>query len=324
MVEVVFNESAAGCLSVAVGKGNYVGGVSSAIVVNTDGNEQAPNQKELQKMLQESEEMELLYWEKAIPLNSQRKDILCFPLALSMGDITENEIGKQREAVLQRLVSIYPDEVNMAAYDMLTTAQKSLKELLSRAKKGESIRIWTSDDPNDACGFCWMMEQLKPIGFENLDITYVKLPDFHVMLDNTVVIYTGWGEAAPHQWGHLALLGKKVPVNYMYGLSFRWKRLKQENASLRAVVNHQLVSVPETFYDSFIFQELDAQEDEFLEAKLIGKVLGKYTLGIGDGFIAMRIEEFIKEGKLKAVTKAKPGEPSYHRILRKCNTTRLI
>ena len=37
------------------------------------------------------------------------------------------------------------------------------------------------------------------------------------------------------------------------------------------------------------------------------KVLGKYTLGIGDGFIAMRIEQFIKEGKLKAVTKAKPG-----------------
>lgn len=104
----------------------------------------------------------------------------------------------------------------------------------------------------------------------------------------------------------------------MYAQSFRWQQLKRENASLRAVVNRQIVSVPDTFYDPFIFQELDAQEDEFMEAMLIGRVLGKYSLGIGDGLIAMRIEQFIKEGKLEVITHAKPQDPSYHRMLRKC------
>lgn len=200
---------------------------------------------------------------------------------------------------------------------MLSTAKKNLKELFCRVKKGESIRIWTSDTPDETCGFCWLINQLKSVGFENLDINYIKLPDFHVMPDGTVVIYSGWGEVAPHQWGNLARLGQKLPVNYMHALSLRWDQLKQENAPLRAVVNRQLVSVPEDFYDSFIFRELNKLEDEFMEAYLIGKVLGNYSLGIGDSFLALRIEKFIKDGILQPITKANSEDPSYHRLLRK-------
>lgn len=235
-----------------------------------------------------------------------------------LGSITEDEIGKQREETLQNLVSFYPDEEKEAAEEMQETARKNLDNLLIRAQEGEAIRVWSSDLPDEACGFCWLIDQLKPIGYNNLDITYVKLPDFHVMPDKTVVIYSGWGEVSPHQWGNLAKSGEKVPANYMHALSFRWEQLKRENATLRAVVNRQLVSVPDTFYDAFILRELEAQEDEFMEAMLIGKVLGKYSLGISDGLIALRIEQFIKEGKLEVITNAKPQDPSYHRMLRKC------
>ena len=106
MLEVIFSDSAAGCLKVASGKGNYVGGVSSAIIVGKNSDDQASDQKDIQKMISESEERERLNWEKAIPLNIERKDILCFPLALSTGDITEDGIGKQRLTALQMLVSI--------------------------------------------------------------------------------------------------------------------------------------------------------------------------------------------------------------------------
>ena len=317
MIEILFSESAAGCLSVAACNGKNIGGVSSAIIVGEDGENQTSNQEKIQKMIRESEEKEHRNWEKAIPIEIERKDILCLPVALSIGSITEQELGKQRVAALQKLMSIYPDDVKPAALEMLDTAKKSLKELFDRAEKGEAIRIWTSDTPDEACGFCWLINQLKPIGFENLDITYVKLPDFHVMPDGTVVLYSGWGEVAPHQWGHLASYGQKLPVNYMHALSFRWQQLKKENAPLRAVVNRQLVSVPETFYDSFILRELDDKNDEFMEANLIGKVIGKYSIGISDSLIALRIDRFINDGMLKPITQAKPEDPSYHRMLRK-------
>lgn len=317
MIEILFSESAAGCLSVAACNGNYIGGVSSAIIMGEDGENQTSNQEEIQKMIRESEERERRNWEKAIPLKIERTDILCFPLTLSVGEITEPGIGEQREATLKKLMSIYPDNIKPAALEMLDTAKKSLKELFDRAEKGEAIRIWTSDTPDEACGFCWLIDQLKSIGFENLDITYVKLPDFHVMPDGTVVLYSGWGEVAPHQWGHLASYGQKLPVNYMHALSFRWQQLKKENAPLRAVVNRQLVSVSETFYDPFILRELDDQNDEFMEANLIGKVIGKYSIGISDSLIALRIDSFINDGMLKPITQAKPEDPSYHRMLKK-------
>lgn len=317
MIEILFSESAAASLSVAACNSKNIGGVSSAIIVGEDGENQASNQEEIQKMIRESEEKERRNWEKAIPLETNRKDILCFPLALSVGEITESGIGEQREAALKKLMSIYPNNIKPAALEMLDIAKKGLRELFDRTEKGELIRIWTSDTPDEACGFCWLIDQLKSIGFENLDITYVKLPDFHVMPDGTVVLYSGWGEVAPHQWGHLASYGKKLPVNYMHALSFRWQQLKKENAPLRAVVNRQLVSVPETFYDSFILRELEDQGDEFMEANLIGKVIGKYSLGISDSLIALRIDSFINDGMLKPITQAKPEDPSYHRMLRK-------
>lgn len=317
MIEILFSESAAASLSVAACNSKNIGGVSSAIIVGEDGENQASNQEEIQKMIREHEEKERINWEKAIPIEIDRKDILCFPVALSIGDITEQELGKQRNAALQKLMSIYPDDIKPAALEMIDTAKKSLKELFKRTEKGEAIRVWTSDIPDEACGFCWLIDQLKSIGFENLDITYVKLPDFHVMPDGTVVLYSGWGEVAPHQWGHLASCGQKLPVNYMHALSFRWQQLKKENAPLRAVVNRQLVSVPETFYDSFILRELEDQGDEFMEANLIGKVIGKYSLGISDSLIALRIDSFINDGMLKSITQAKPEDPSYHRMLRK-------
>lgn len=311
MIEILFSESAAASLSIASRNGGSGG---HTFIGDTDGK---LTHEEIQKMIRESEERERRNWEKAIPLEIERKDILCFPLALSVGEITEPGIGEQREATLKKLMSIYPDNIKPAALYMLDTAKKSLKELFDRAGKGESIRVWTSDTPDEACGFCWLIYQLKSIGFENLDITYVKLPDFHVIPDGTVVLYSGWGEVAPHQWGHLASYGQKLPVNYMHGLSFRWKQLKKENTPLRAVVNRQLVSVPETFYDSLILRELEEQEDEFIEANLIGKIIGKYCLGIGNSVIALRIEQFIKNGMLKVVTPAKAGDPSYHRMLHK-------
>ena len=54
-----------------------------------------------------------------------------------------------------------------------------------------------------------------------------------------------------------------------------------------------------------------------MEAYLIGKVLGNYSLGISDSFLALRIEKFIKDGILQPITKAKSEDPSYHRMLRK-------
>lgn len=97
----------------------------------------------------------------------------------------------------------------------------------------------------------------------------------------------------------------------------RLAALQAENAPLRAMVNGGLRSVPEDFYDPWILREIAAQEETFYEGRLIGAVLEKYRLGIGDAWIALRVEAMVRAGKLIAREAAAEGKPAYHRHLQK-------
>lgn len=75
--------------------------------------------------------------------------------------------------------------------------------------------------------------------------------------------------------------------------------------------------VPETLYDAFIRREISAQAGAFQEERLIGRMIEKYKLGIGDAWIALRIEEMIRSGELEALTEPEEDMPLYHRFLKK-------
>lgn len=272
MLEVVFNDSAAGAMSAALGHKNCIGGAIGA-----------------------------------------------FSLALSVGRISETGIGAEREEALSLMMGIHPGPISHVVNKLLNSARKSYALLMEQAQKGEPIRVWSSHEPDEMCGLYWLMEQLRPVGLEQLDITLVELPEWEKREDGCIVQYTGWKSVEPYRFGEMALLGKRPPANYLRSLAGRWKELQQENMPLRAVLNGKLVSVPENLYDTFILRELETQADEFMEAQLVGQVLGKYQLGIGDGWIALRIEQFIKDGLLAPVTAPGPDDPVYRRILKKTN-----
>ncbi len=313
MLEVVFSDSAAGSMAVAIGHKGYLGSATSVIFSNDDG----IVQEEIEKIQREAEERERSGWENAVPLEGNRKNIINLPLALSVGNISESEIGLERESALSLLSSIFPSMASQGVADLLDTSRKSYTRLLEQAQNGEPIRVWVGREPDDVCGLHWLMEQLRPIGLEKLDVALVELPMWETRTDGCIVQYNGWGEVEPYRFGQMASLEKKLPTNYLRSLANRWRELQQENMPLRTVLNGRLVSVPESLYDTFILRELDALEDEFTEAILVGKVLGKYPLGIGDGWIALRIEQFIRDGILSPVTTPAPNAPIYRRILKK-------
>ena len=315
MLEVVFSDSAAGSLSVAMGGGRHVGGAVSVSILRSDGRK--PTKAKLKKAQREAEEQERRNRTQAIPLEGSRRDVLAFSLALSVGDIQEEGIGPKREAAVSQLMGTYPDMGKKAAERLLETSRSSLSVLRERVGRGEPLRIWASGNPDEACGLCWIMEQLRAFGFDNLEITIVTLPDFEERSGSIAVQYTGWGEVEPHQWGKLADHGKKLSSAVARVLADQWRELQAENAPLRAVLNGRLVSVPESLYDFVILRELAHESGEFMEAQVVGRVLGKYRLGIGDAWVALRIEQFVQDGLLEPVTQPAQGEPAYHRILRK-------
>lgn len=264
--------------------------------------------------------------QKAARENAQREleerepaDIISFNLAWSVGSITDNCVGRERLAVLTRLFSAYPEAVGKpAAEELYQSAIKNLDAVRSRAENGETLRMWYSHQPDEICGVYWLINLLKRWELLSIKVVLVDLPEW-AMDGSTVIRYNGWGDVEPGRWHNYLGLQTDAPKALIDAIASHWSDLQEENAPLRAVINGRLQSVPENFYDDFILREIDLEKDEFREANLIGRILGKYQLGISDGWLALRIEEMIHTGRLRVVSSAPEGGPRYHRILKKMN-----
>lgn len=320
MLEIVFNESAAGSLKCGIGRGIECGGVTAIAILHEDGRPATEEEQEAaRKELAEREARDRRKRAQAIPLDGSPADIFAFSAAFSVGQLADNRpdcLGEKRLAALRLLTGCYPADAADAALEMLTCARKNLETFLHRVRQGEGIRVWCSQSPDEQCGLYWLAAQLAAAKLTP-EITLVTLPAFEERWDGVVVRRTSFGEVAPEEWGRLAENGVPLPKNYLLGLSSHWAQLQAENAPLRTMVNGQLVSMPEDCYDSFLLRELDALPDAFREAKLIGLTMGKYQLGVSDGWYAYRIEQFIQGGRLLPLTKPEESSSAYHRILRK-------
>lgn len=317
MVEIVFGDSAAGSLKMAqgFGRGSYVGGAVSVCILRDDGSE--PTEEEIQEAQQRAEEEQRKAWENAVPLDGDPADVYGFSLGLSIGNISGNGTDGRRKKALERLWSIYPDlDGENMAEEMVRSAESSLREACGKAAAGDGMRVWYSSQPDELCGLYWLMDRLDEQGYQG-KIFLVRLPEWEEREDGAIVQMAGWGEVGPGEWGKYLPLQRPLSPALRRCFSIRWKELREENAPLRAVLNGRLMSVEEDLYDGLIRREIDAEPEEFQEAMVIGRVLGKYRLGIGDALLAHRIETMIAAGELEPVTQPSGNAPLYHRILRK-------
>lgn len=317
MLEIVFSESAYGSLKVgqSYGVGKYRGGATSVFIRKEDGSH--PSKEELLAAERRAEEKARRDWENAIPLGSKGKDLYCFDLALSIGDITEMGIGSQRKAALSKLRSIWPiEDSDDELEEKLLKDQTALDAVLERSAAGEPIRIWYSHNPDEMCGMYWLMSLLRPIK-DRGPVYLVKLPEWEYREDGVICSHNGWGELGPGEWGRYQTLQQEAMPAFFALCATKWSQLKEENAPLRVFLNGQLQSVSDTIYDSFILREIKRQPEVFVEAIVVANVLGKYQLGIGDAWVALRIEKMIEAGKLEVVEPASDGDIVYRQKLRK-------
>ena len=312
MLEVLFSDSAAGSMKMAMNHDSVIGGCISVIGAHEDGSPLSA--EETERLQQEHEEQERRRWAKAIPLRGNTRDILPFSLCLSIGPIDEDGIGPLRETTLEQLFSVYP-QGRQAAAEMLASARQNLNTLLTRVPH-ESVRFWVDRTPDAACGLRWALDQLRPLGLENLDLWVVELPAQSPLAESGLVLRS-LGELHPNEYGRLAQDARPLPADQAAALAVQWQELKKQNAPLRAVLNGLLVSAAEDLYDPYLRWTLDEMSDTFQEAILIGRTLGQFPLGYGDTWLAMRVEQWIADGKLTALTKADADSPAYHRMLQK-------
>ena len=315
MLEVLFSDSAAGSLKAAICRRNppdeSAGGIG---IVAADANGKPLSPEELEQLRRDTQEKLRRQWADAVPLEGSPQDILPFSLSLSVGPLDGDGIGPLRENVLEQLLCIFP-EGRQAAAEIVRAAQRSLGTLLARAPH-EPVRFWTDRTPDAACGLCWALEQLRPLGFAHLDLRVVDLSCLGAEGEPPFGGRCA-GEIHPHKWGRLARETRPLPADRAEALANHWRILRQEDAPLRAMLNGVLVSAAIDLYDPYLRAVLDEMDDTFQEAVLIGRTLAKFPLGFSDAWLALRVEQWIADGKLAAVTKPDADSPAYHRTLRK-------
>jgi len=326
MIEVVFDDSAGGSLKMAqhYGEGEFSSGAIGVIIAHADGSEST--EEEIEAAQREAIERERIVWANAVPMGGNAADIYGFSLGLSIGDISENVPGEKRRQVLEWLYSIYPNLEDGSAFtvELMQKATDALNEVCCRISAGESVRIWYSNQPDELCGMYWFMAQLNQLELQGEQIIIVPLPDWEIGDNGRIVTHSGWGGMKPGEWHRYLDKQRMATLSFCENCAAHWKRLQQENAPLRASLNGRLVSASETLYDEFIIREIAAESDEFYEAMIIGRVMGKNELGISDAWIAQRIENMICAGMLLPVTEPAPDSPIYHRRLKKVLRNKIV
>ena len=225
---------------------------------------------------------------------------------LDMGPLSGPDVDQARFNLLTAwlggdfpLSDSIPEDYIQQRDQMWEQRQQDRSRLLEATESGEAVRIWYSPAaPWSLCGFydvCWLLRDF------DCPMTALELPQWMPREDGTVQSCLSWGELVPGDWAAFLPLEREIPKSVRRAIAMEWAGLQEENAPLRAVVNGRLTSVGEDFYDPFIRARVP--NGIFRVAKLIGEVLGRDRLGIGDWWLAKRIRAMLDQGELVMVSK---------------------
>ena len=303
MLQVVFSESEWGTLKMATHcrPSSWDDGVIGFIF--GDG-EKEPTQEEKDQVMARFKAKREKENRRAQPVGGNPGDVLCPCVGLDIGPLSGPDAEKARFDLLTAwLGGDFPlpdcDPDDHTQRDMLWEQRKRDRErLLEGGKHGEAVRIWYSSAPYSLCGFYDVLWQLRDC---NCPVTALEMPRWMPWEDGTVQSCLNWGELSPGDWAAYLPLEREIPQNVRRAIAMEWSQLREENAPLRAVVNGRLHSVGEDFYDPFIRAHIP--DGTFRVAQLIGEVIGRHQLGIGDWWIAKRIQAMENRGELITVSK---------------------
>lgn len=290
MLEIVFNESVSGALKTA--KNLHLrnsGGVVAAFI----GSEMTEEEKK--KLLEEFQKKRM----EGKRIEGTSQDVISLPLELDVGDISEEILGDNRKELLfdsNRNPFISEEANTKGLEDFWKAVMLNYGRLEEGIKTGGDIRIWWSDAAYSACGFYHIISVLKDCKGK---VLAVKLPRYSIGEDGAADVHTSWTEVEAEKFYRFLPFEKEISESERYRIAAEWDRLKKQNAPLRAMINGNLTSVREDFYDDFL--EEAVPDGEFTIGKLIAKVMESSPLGVSDRWYIKRIQDMINKKKLVVV-----------------------
>lgn len=215
---------------------------------------------------------------------------ICLELELDIGSIAncKSALDKRKNTLYQlfRANHFYP----MPEWEFSEFWEKnltSLERIVQLPVSAEPVCIWWSGVPRELCGlYC----TLSLLGRREAPIYGVAVSGLYNFNDSVLMI-RHCGDVLPAHWSAIADRKITFRQNFRDFARCKWESLCKEDAPLRIVMNGEIVSAPETFYDSFFLKYLSQEPQDI--GIIIEKALGLIN-GVGDAFIYSRFLELEK------------------------------
>ena len=295
MIELVFGESALATLKEA--KSFKKGAVPGAIA--TIGGRRGRKDKEPPKPPR---------WTGA-SLDGNPKDVEALPLALDYGDISRSIPGLTgRQEVLEELY-FHPAGASKSIWE---TAKHALSRLEKAKITGEPVRAWVSrQSPEEMCGLHFLCSLMHG---SSLPLSVVWIPHEISLREGELTRFRSTNEIDAKYFGAFADAFEE-PLSDVQRSAYNaaWAEMCSENTPLRAIVNGRLRSVPESFYDFILLENMPGED--IRTAMLIGRTLTVLD-GVSDSILFRRVLELLRTGVLEEVSPATPDHP-YSAIIKR-------
>ncbi len=236
-------------------------------------------------------------------------DIAALGLYLDIGDLSDMNAGMAgRKKLLDELFGEYPG----VSGEIWNTARTALLRLMAAKTTMEPVRMWVcSGNPAELCGMyfvCHTMAEVKT------PLLVVRIPE-QIETGDGMVSYRHTGEIYKEALQQYAVqFEESISALRRSVFAAAWEELARENAPLRAVINGNLMGVPQDFYDFALRANMPG--GEFRIAQLIGSTLGRVP-GTQDQWLYLRIKAMIESQELILVSDE--GGHHYLAVVRRGN-----
>jgi len=236
--------------------------------------------------------------QKAIGMDaSMTGDILYIKDEFAVGPIAniyEPEGYQARKDWWKEVMEFSPYTEELSINDDKLTVHNLLKTLDENPE--ETVWIWMAQNQHDVCGYYWLMPQLKACQGRVFVLYLNNLPFIN---EKGGIFYpTNLFEILPKEILKAKKLNRPITLSEFEIDPDEWKKLCADNAIVRLLEGgKKIVGKGADHYDKDVLQVATAEPQKL--TKLFATLFGKMKLRAGDAFLAWRIREMAKEGKLE-------------------------
>ncbi|MDB0440628.1 hypothetical protein C4R89_14060 [Clostridioides difficile] len=213
---------------------------------------------------------------KLIPHNK----IISFEDDLSIGNISEINNHQLRENIF-KVRKNFENNPKLLFKSNLLEDRKLLKH--------RDIIIWCANNPKDLCGLYYVVSK-----FHDKNIKIVLIDEKKT--EDGLTKYSFTSEITPEDCPFFLDKALEISSNEKLEIKNKWNILVEENAAIRALVEKEIKSVEETYFDKYILKNISDKWQALIG--VVADCMFEDEMRVKDWFILWRIS---KLSKLKIV-----------------------